>query len=802
MPMGRTLRRMALGGLLTAGALSAAGYYLLRRPVPKAKGSLKLRGLRNGAEILRDRWGVPHVYADNLHDAFFAVGYAQAQDRLWQMEFNRRLACGTLCEILGEGALDIDRLLRRVGFRRVAEIDWPDAAPAERAVLEAFSAGVNAYLERGRLPVEFGLLRHRPRPWHPVDTIAFGRYMSWTLSGNWDQEILHSWTVERFGAKVMADLETVYPAGKPLIVPPGAEAKGAGPSLADDYNVALELAGAVAGGGMSNNWAVNAKKSTTGKPILASDPHLPLQMPSIWWEFHVDSPELKAAGAGLPATPNVIIGHNERIAWGITASCVDCDDLFVQKVNPDNPAQYEYQGGWVDGELVREEIKVRGRKEPVVEEVLVTGHGPVISPAIKGETRTLTLRSVCLEPWHQTQSLLMLMGARNWDEFREALRLWPAPSQNFAYADVEGNIGYQLAGWTPVRAKGHGVVPAPAWTGEYDWTGWLPFDELPNAFNPPTNWVATANNKIVDDDYPHFLSAQWIDPYRQERIVEMLQEKEKLSVEDFCHMQNDLLSIPARQLVPLILDLKPRDEWARRALTFLRAWDHVVAADSVAACVFEVWYSHLVRRALEEKVGSWADFFLGRGVHPVRANGSFFAEATSWLLARMKDKKWFAGRSWAEAMDEALHSAVGELRRLLGDDVSRWQWGRLHAQTFRHVLGRSRPLERLFNRGPAPVGGDSNTVFQASYAPYHGYELRAWTASYRQVVDLGDFDNSVSVIPSGQSGPPGSRHYGDFIRLWQRGDYHPMLWQRESVEAQARGRLELVPAGSDGANGA
>jgi penicillin amidase len=803
MAMGRALRTMALGLLVTAGAASAGAYYLLRRPVPRGRGRVRLRGLEAAVEVLRDRWGVPHIYASNLRDLFFAVGYAQAQDRLWQMEFNRRVSSGTLAEVLGEGALEFDRLTRRIGFRRVSEADWRQPEATERAVLEAFSAGVNAYLDSGRLPIEFGILRYRPQPWHPVDTITFARLMSWALTGNWDTEILRSWTVERFGAEVMAELEPRYPVGKPLIVPPGTAAKGAGPTLEEDYDVAAELVGALAGPGMSNSWAVNGKKSATGKPLLANDPHLPLQMPSLFWEYHVDSPELKAAGACLPATANVLIGHNDRVAWGLTAAIVDGDDLYVEKVNPDNASQYSNEGQWVDGEVVREEIRVRGRKKPVVEEVLVTRHGPVISPAIKGETRTLSLRSVVLEPAHQVQGTTMLMGARDWEEFRDALRLWPAPSQNFVYADVEGNIGYQLAGLVPVRAKGHGVLPVPGWSSEYEWTGWVPFDELPSLLNPSTNWVATANNKIVDDDYPHFLSAHWADSPRQERIVEMLEEKNKLSIEDFRRMQSDQLSLPARELVPRMLELETEGEWSKRALTFVRAWDRMVTADSVGACVFEVFFTHLVRKTLEEKLGSWSDFYLGRGMHPLRPNGSFFMVSASWLLAKMRQKKkWFAGKTWKEAMREALASAVGELRQLLGDDVSQWQWGRLHRQAFRHPMGQARALSRLFNRGPVAVGGDCNTVWQASYVPYYGYELKASTACYRQIIDMGNFDNSLAVIPSGQSGHPGSRHYGDLIRLWQRVEHHPMPWERASVEQQARGRLVLAPAGSDGAEGA
>ncbi len=793
MGMGRTVRTLGLGLVMAAGATALAAAYLLRRPVPRARGRLALKGLHGRVEIIRDRWGVPHIYASNLRDLFFAVGYAQAQDRLWQMDFNRRLACGALSEVLGEATLDIDRMTRRIGFRRAAQWEWREAQGEERAMTEAFAAGVNAYLERGRLPLEFTILRYRPAPWHPADGLAFGRFMSWTLAGNWDSEIMRSWTIERFGPEVMAELEPSYPLGGPVIVPPGTEARGAGPDLREDFRQVADLIGAV-GRAMSNNWAVDGQKSVTGKPLLANDPHLPLTMPSIWWELHVDSPEVKAAGAGLPGTPGVMLGHNERIAWGVTAAIVDGDDFFVERVNPDNPSQYEHRGDWVDGEVVREEIKVRGRSQPVVEEVLITRHGPVVSPAIKGETRTLALRTTAQEPSHQTQAQLMLMRARNWEEFREALSGWPVPPLNFAYADVDGNIGYQLAARVPVRAKGYGVVPSPGWAGEHEWTGFVPFDELPHAYNPPTHWVASSNNKIVDDDYPHFLSANYADSPRQQRIIEMLEAKEKLSADDFQAMHADQLSLPARELVPRILELTPADDWCRRALTFLRAWDYVLAPDSVAACVYEAFFTHLVRRALEEKLGSWSDFFTGRGVHPLKPNGMFFHASSSWLREKMRERPdWFVGKSWQEAMEEALTSAVAELRKLLGDDVSRWQWGRLHKQRFRHPLGQMRGLDRVFNRGPVPIGGDANTVCAGAYSPYQGYDSIAFTASWRQIIDLADFNHSQAALPSGQSGHPGSRHYSDMIGLWQRVEYHPMPWDREEVEKQARGRLELAP---------
>jgi len=789
----RTVGKVVLGGLVAGAIAGLLLTYVLRRPVPKATGRVRLSGLKSDVEIKRDRWGVPHIYAGNVGDLVFAIGYAQAQDRLWQMEFNRRASLGTLAEVLGEPAVEVDRLVRRVGFHRAAKADWAAVSDHDREVLESYSAGVNAYIENGRLPVEFQILRQRPRAWEPTDTLAFGRFFGWALSGNWDSEIVRSWTIDRFGAAVMAEFEPTYPAGGPVIVPPGAEADGGGPDLSKDFEESERIAGLI-GRAMSNNWIVNGEKSVTGKPLLASDPHLPLTMPSIWWEAHIDSPEIKAAGVALPCAPGIMMGHNEKIAWGMTAAMVDGDDLFVEQINPDNPSQYRYEGEWVDGEVVREEIKVRGRSEPIIEDVLITKHGPVVSPAIEGEKRELSLRTVALEPSRQVEAQMKLMEAGDWDEFRDALSGWPFPSLNVGYADVEGNIGYCLAGLVPQRAEGHGVVPMPGWTSIYDWTGFLPFEEHPYAFNPPTNWVASANNQIAEDDFPHFLAANFADTGRVSRIIELLEGKEKHSVADFQKMQVDRQSIPARELAPLILQLNPKDDWSKRALTFVKTWNYEVAPDSVAACVYEVFFVHLVRRACEEKLGEWSEYFMGRGIHALRDHGSFFYAAHGWLMEKMRERPdWFTGRTWHEVMEEALTSAVAELRELLGDEVSGWQWGRLHRQSFNHALGEVRGLDKVFNRSAVPVGGDANTVWQAAYAPFHGYDLNSFTASWRQIIDLEDFNRSQAVLPSGQSGHPGSKHYHSMNEMWRTGGYHPMLWDREEVEKHSAGTLTLSP---------
>jgi penicillin amidase len=599
--------------------------------------------------------------------------------------------------------------------------------------------------------------------------------------------------------EVAQDLEPGYLPGSPLVVPPGAEARGARPSLEEEFRKVEELIAAT-GRALSNNWAVDGEKSVTGKPILASDPHLPLQIPSIWYQVHLDSPNLKVAGACMPGLPEIFIGHNDRIAWGVTAALADGDDLFVERINPDNPRQYEFQGQWLEAEVVREEITVRGRRKPLIEEVMITRHGPIISPCIRAETRTLALRTTALEPAHQLEAAIELMVAQDWEQFHQALRGWLVSPLNFAYADVDGNIGYQLAGLIPMRAKGYGMVPSPGWTGEYEWTGFIPFDELPNAYNPDRHWLASSNNKIVDEDYPHFLTYSYDNGYRQQRIAQLLEAKERLSSDDFKEIQTDVYSIPGVELASYILGLQPRDEWCRRAQNFVKAWDHRATADSVAACIVETFFSHLVRRALREKLGSWSEFYLGRGIHPAQPTGHFYFAAAGWLLEKIQSRPdWFSGMTWQAAMEESLASAVAELRRLLGDDMSRWQWGRLHLQSFRHVLGQSPPLDRVFNRGPVSLGGNCSTVWQAAYVPHTGYQVGSWTASYRQIVDLSDFNRSLAVMPTGQSGHPGSRHYADMIEMWRKGEYHPMPWDRSQVEAVVEAQLTLEPPAGDGA---
>ncbi len=792
---------LALG--VGVGAAAAAFRHLLRGSLPQTEGRLTLDGLNAEVEIVRDRWGVPHIYAQDTHDLYFALGFVHAQDRLWQMEFRRRLVSGTLAEVLGKPALAADRLMRRMGLRRAAQRQLPEIDSEARASLEAYTAGVNSLIQgkKARLPVEFRLLRFRPKPWALVDVAALAKWQGWVLSGNWDTEIVRSWIIDRLGAEAAAELEPPYPEGGPLTLPPGARYHPSDGELLKEYQALARLAPRAGG---SNNWVVDGSKSTTGKPLLANDPHLPPEMPGTWYEVHLSGAGLDVVGASLAGLPAVVIGHNRRIAWGVTASTVDQQDLYVIQVNPENSRQYRYQGRWRDGEVAYEPIWVRGRTEPVMEEVLITHHGPVVSPAIDGESRALALRSVPLESMALIRAGQRLMAAQNWDEFRDALQAWSSPGLNFVYADVDGNIGYQLAGHVPIRRKGRGMVPAPGWEKGYEWNGYVPFDELPHSYNPEEHFVATANNRIDQGNGRYPIYGDWLDGYRVRRIVEMLQAKEKLSVDDFRAMHADCFSLAGREMAQHLARLQPEDEKSRRALEYIRDWDYRLSADSVAATLYSVFFYHMYRNTFAHKLGDALDTYIGQGVHLLVPVNGYAYRAASHLAKLMEQAPpdWFPSRNgkretWETVMLRSLEETIDYVEAALGKDMSRWQWGRLHRVTFAHPLGQVRPLARLLSLGPIPADGDMNTVSHASYDPASPFNVRLAVVSYRQIIDLGDLRNSLSMQTTGQSGQPGSRHFGDMVGRWRSVEYHPMLFERPDVLEAAESTLILRPKGQE-----
>jgi len=795
------------------GALGAGYYWLLRRPLAQTQGRMELSGLEGEVEVIRDRWGVPHIYAQSTPDLMFAQGFVHAQDRLWQMDFQRRVVAGRLSELFGERTLLVDRWLRILGMRRVAEREVVLVDADMRVELEAYAAGVNARIDQGRLPLEFSLLRYRPEPWTVADSLCWSKMMAWSLSVNWESELLRARLIDHLGPERAAELDPDYFESRPLIVPPGVDLAAIGDLALDRAESARPFVGPPADAGLgSNNWVLSGSRTASGAPLLANDMHLTMNMPCIWYENHLVADGLNVTGVTFPGVPGVVAGHNGRVAWGFTNGFPDVQDLYLERLRrtEEGRVQYAYRDEWREAQAFRELIQIKGGGTHV-EEVIVTHHGPIINalaPDFAGE-QPLALRWTALEPSDLIRALHSMNRAEDCLAFREALRHWTAPIQNTVYADTQGNIGYSFPGRVPLRAKGDGQVPVPGWTGEYEWTGYVPFEELPHLYNPPQGYIATANNRVVDDDYPYYIGREFSMGARAQRIVELIEAQSKIDVAYIQQMQLDLVSPPARSVAAYLgrLTLPDAPPTADPSPTLaavvdlMRGWDGELAAGSPAAAVYQVFVRRLLYLCLRDKLGELTSRYLGQGPTPILAEGSMFGgRSWGWLqkVLAEPDSPWFdlgGGEGRDEAMRIALAETVEFLSQRYGPRIDDWAWGKLHTLTYAHTLGQTKPLDKLFNRGPLPLGGDGTTVCATGASRHDLRSERIIAAPFRFIADLGDLRNSLGLLTPGQSGQPGSRHYDDQLQAWFDGDYHPMLYAREDVEREAEGVLWLVPAG-------
>jgi penicillin amidase len=784
------LNRVGVAAGATGAVAAGAFSYLLRRPLPQLDGELRVVGLNGPVEIVRDRWGIPHISARDPLDAFFAQGFCHAQDRLWQMELARRVASGRLAEVFGKDALDVDRFMRRLGLHRAAQRDWDSANPSVRDTLGAYAAGINACLDgllaSGRLPVEFGLARFSPARWEPLDTLCYGRYFAFSLSPNWESELVRSRLIARLGYTAAAGLE-------PDVWQPDTDAL---PRLEDwgppEMPEPGEMPSVTLGGGpgASNAWVVSGARSSTGKPLLANDPHLFPRLPSVFYEIHLAAGgELNVAGASAPGAPGVVIGHNRHIAWGITATMADVGDLYFERIDPGDSRRTEFAGHWETGSLIREVIAIKGRAQPWIEDVLVTRrHGPLLTPtpSLADEHRPLALRTMVLEAPSAASALLDINRASSWDEFRDAASRWGTPALNLLYADVDGNIGYQMVGKVPVRERGEGLVPSPGWSGQYEWCGALAFDDLPRAFNPPDGLWASANHDVGKRS-PHFLSREFIDPARYQRIRQVLESKVRHSAVDFGALQADVVSLPARRLARLLVEhVTPSGRLERRALEELRGWDGRVGADSSAASIYEVFRNELIRARHGEAVGDLLALLLGVGPHPLLGTTS-----SHFFLQTGRVLRFVEATPNDPAVRRAFRATVEWLSRRLGPNVATWHWGRLHQLHLEHALSIRKPLGMLFDVPSFAWGGDLETVRAGGNVPG---KLAAGgpISAYRFIGDCGDWDNSLSCIPGGQSGHRGSPHYADQVDQWRRVAYHPLSFTRPAIARVQRHTLRLA----------
>lgn len=769
--------------------------WLSRQRLPQVSGTLHVTGLQAPVEVMRDRWGIPHLYASTPQDLFFAQGFVHAQDRLWQMELHRRTAQGHLSELFGELALDTDRTARTFGFSRLGRADWNIATQQVRDAILAYSAGVNAFLEHpsGKLPVEFTLLRYKPEPWQPEDTMAFSRVMLWQLSHAWYGEIVRAQLIEAVGEGHAAELDIQYPDANPTTLPDGIEFRRLDPT-----DVLHRMNGPFLDRGKgSNAWSVSPSKSASGNAALCNDMHLSLSMPGLWYANHLHAGEFHVTGVSVPGMPMILVGHNERIAWGMTLAFTDCEDLFVEQVDPQAPHRYRFRDEWLEADVIEESIVVKGRTEPHVERIVVTHHGPIISDVVDYPDQRIAVNSMSLRPCPAFSGWLQLNQAGGWDEFVEAMRLIEAPQLNVTYADVEGNIGYWVTGKVPVRARGDGTVPAPGWTGEHEWLDEVPFEEMPHALNPEQGYVVSCNHRIMSDDYPHFLGNVWMNGYRARRIVEVFDGQDRLSPEDFRALQLDVTCLPGQEFVARLRDFTSSDPDVQLALEQLTAWNGRLTPESIGGTLYEVARYILVRNLLDPGLGPDLTVrFMGHGFHPLLFASSEFSGHDTVALIRLLDDPnswWLQQAGGREALlSRSLKQAVLWLRDELGPDLHDWQWGRIHGAIFAHALGLQKPLDQAFDRGPYPIGGDTDTPCQTAISPKDPYHNKAWAPSYRQIVDMGDLSRSEAIHPPGQSGHLASSHYDDLVEPWLRGDYYPMLWTREQVEQEAQDQLLLV----------
>ncbi len=771
---------------------------LSKRRLPQIDGKLKLTGLIDTIEIIRDNWGIPHIYSTNHWDLFFAQGFVHAQDRFWQMELARRTARGTLSEVFGAIALSTDRASRTFGFERIGRIDWDQADDQMRDTITAYTTGVNTFLNlpKSRLPMEFTLIRHTPQPWTELDTMSFLRLMAWQMSHAWYPTVVRAQLVERVGPELAAEWDIHYPSENPPTLPSGIEFH----RLADDQSLIATDGPFLSQAQGSNAWVLTGTRTKTGQPILCNDTHLALRAPGTWYQNHLIGGDVHVTGTSLPGAPLVIIGHNEAIAWGITLAFTDCEDLFIEKFDPLHSTRYLYKDEWCKAEVVTETINIKGQTVPHTEKVLITKHGSVVSDVIGVEGERLALQSMSLQPSPVTRAFWQLNRAHDWDSFVQAMKLIEAPQLNVVYADQKGNIGYWLTGRTPIRGKGDGSVPVPGWSGEYDWVGEIPFAEMPHSLNPTTGYILTCNHKIIADDYPYYLGNAWMNGYRARRLEQIFTQKQMLTLSDFKEMQLDFICLPGQEFRNHYKDLpiKNLTPKAQLALSRLIMWDGNLTADSVGGALYEVTRTMMLRNLLEPILGKdFAKRVIGLGFNPVLSGSHEFYGYDTVNLLRMLaggQSQWLQDAGGKEAvLQRSLHQAIAWLERELGPNLEEWQWGKLHRVIFRHALGVQAPLDRIFNCGPIPIGGDTDTVCQMAMLPEDPYDAKGWGPSVRHIIDLQDFSRSLTSVPPGQSGHIGSPHYSDQLHPWIQGSYQPMLWERKQILAQAEGVLTLAP---------
>jgi penicillin G amidase len=748
-----------------------------KKGLPDYNQNISIPGLEKKVTIYRDKYAVPHIYAENKHDLYLATGYCMAQDRMWQMDLIRRVTMGRLSEIFGEKMLKADILFRTLDITKKSEMVLSKASDELLGYLEAYAEGVNYYIDehQGNFPLEYNILGYTPEKWKPLHTLNLIGYMAWDLAGGWKTEIVINNLEKKLGTDLIKEITPGFDKNSPTF--PDFVKTELIDKLYKDFVLSTDTIDHLGVQVLkaSNNWAVSGEKSSTGLPILANDMHLGLNSPGIWFQIHQNiKGKLNVTGVALPGAPFVICGHNDDIAWGMTNVAVDNLDFFVEKINPDNPDEYLYKGKWEKIRTKKEIIKIKDGTSKEVD-IRYTGNGPIVSE-LKEEITDMVIsaRWQGFEYSNELLGVYQLNTAKDFEDFKIATSKFIAISQNMAYADKKGNIGLVCAAGIPIRPSNDGTKMQPGWTGEHEWKGIVPFDELPISYNPARGFVSSANY-FTAKNFPYYISKwDFRGPYRLDRINEILHSKTKFSIEEIKEMQVDMKStLPGLFINEILSEAAKKPELTKLekdALAILKTWDFTMASDSSAAAIFENFKLFFIENTFKDQMGD--DLYQG---YLKNKDAAGFAVAQLWN----KDSQWFDNintdkkETFTDMVQESFSDCVAKLEKELGSSADAWEWGKMHTFNLKHPLGSVKILDKIFklNKGKYELGGSMHTIPQYAYDSRQPFEIKNGP-SQRHVYDLSSWDQSFSVIPTGNSGIPASKHYCDQTELYVNGEFH------------------------------
>lgn len=764
-------------------AIFANAYILKSKPLEA--GEHQVSFIDQEVVVTRDHNGVPHIKATSDEDLYRAQGYVQAQDRLFQMDLARRQASGRLAEVIGEKAVDTDKLFRTFSLRKAAEASYEGYGEHAKAVLGWYAEGVNAFIKEAtsekKLSYEFALLGYEPEEWTPVDSLTIGKYMAYDLGGRWQSQAFRHWAINAFPEEKVKDLFLTYPQNAESIMTANKEH-----SVEVAGRFLPELSPPEFNG--SNNWVVSGEKTASGKPLLADDPHLGLSTPSIWYQMHLQSPEQNVEGVIFAGIPGIILGNNEDIAWGVTNVGPDVQDLYIEVPHPSEKAQFRFDGKWEQAEVRDETIKVKGA-EDIPYEVIVTKHGPIISDIMYKEEDPEALFSMqwtALEPTLELEAIMEMNKSSDWESFEKALEKFHAPAQNFVFASTDGTIAYKANGRIPIRKQGDAQLAVPGDSSDYGWESYIPYDELPRIVNPKEGFIATANNEVVDEQYPYHITKFWAQPYRFERIAEVLREGDNFTVDDMMKLQMDQKNLYAAEFLDsMIGSVEKKDQSGdyKEVLNTLKQWDQVDSKDSSAPLIFHKWMKQLqIDMFRDEMPADVYELMPGKNqITDELLRKGYSGEESVWLEEKQGVDQW---------VYNSFSNAMKNIANDFGDKQQKWAWGDYHQLTFPHPLASASPIfAKLLNPEKQPIGGSNITVQAAAFkddgSVNHG-------ASWRFVADLDDLNKTYHVVGPGQSGHLKSKWFHDQAEDWAKGQYHETFMTQEIPDGRV---LTLQPKG-------